>query len=88
MERKNKDLFIANGFVENGLLFERKLKSPSNPDATAKITISILHDEFSVVVENYFGTGINNYSGSNYYNFKSAKRLINRLSNDCSFYGF
>lgn len=88
MKTTFRDLFIANGFVENGLLFERKLKSPVNPDATAKITISIFHNEFSAVVENYFGTKFNNYSGSDYYNFKSAKCLMNRLSKDCSFYGF
>ena len=60
MKTTFRDLFIANGFVENGLLFERKLKSPVNPDATAKITISIFHKEFSAVVENYFGTNYKN----------------------------
>lgn len=88
MEKKIKDLFIAKGFEEKGLLFKRELISPINSEAKAKITISIFHNEFTAVVEKYFGTGFRNYSGSKFYSSKSAKCLMNRLSKDCLFYGF
>jgi hypothetical protein len=88
MKEEAKELFKTNGFVEEGLMFKRELTSPVNPEAKAKITISLFLDEYSATVENYYGKGINNYSGSQYYTFKSAKRLISRLSKDCDFYGF
>lgn len=88
MKQEIKDLFIEKGFEEKGLLFVRELTSSINPEAKAKITISVYLDEYSATVENYFGTGINNYSGSQYYIYKSAKRLLNKLLTDCSFYGF
>ena len=83
------EIFKENGFVESGDIFGRRLES-SDKEYGIKIAVFWAGDKYNVSVENYkiWSNGDEVYNGTDYYSYKSAKRLVNGLKNNYEFFGF